>query len=339
MANRVTLLALDECFASSIACTVDLLNTANLVAAALDPPREPVFEWQVLSLDGRAVRASNGYDIPVDGRIDGSLRGKLVVVPAFGSPHPDLLVGALQRQQALLPWLRSEHASGVTIAASCSGTFLLAESGLLDGRRATTSWWLAAAFERRYPAVRLELASMLTEDGRLICAGAGMSHLDLALRLIERFGGRDIGRLCAKYAVLDDGRRSQAPFVVLTHVRSYDPLIVRAERWIRANLHRSIGVDEIAGQVAVSPRTLARRFRECTGDSPQVFVQKARIEMSKALLENTELSADAIVERVGYGDARTFRRLFRKHTSLSPRDYRKRFAAQPARQPPDGDRT
>lgn len=328
MANRVTLLAPDECFASSIAGTVDLLHTANLVAARLDPPRAPIFEWQVLSRDGQPVRASNGYEVAVDGDLDRAPRGKIVVVPAFGSPQPDLLFCALERQRPLLSWLRSEHAAGATIAGSCSGTFLLAESGLLDARRATTSWWLASVFERRYPKVRLDLASMLTEDDRLICAGAGMSHLDLALLLIDRFGGRDVGRLCAKYAVLDDRRSSQAPFVVLTHVRTYDPLVMRAEKWIRATLHRGIGVDEIAGQIAVSPRTLARRFRECTGDSPQAFVQKARVELGKALLENTELSADAIVERVGYRDARTFRRLFRKHTSLSLRDYRKRFAAR-----------
>lgn len=328
MANCVTLLALDECLASSIAGTVDLLHAANLVAASLDPPRAPIFAWQVLSRDGHGVRASNGYEVAVDGDLDRLPRGKLIIIPAFGSPQPELLFRALERQRPLLPWLRSEYAAGATVAASCSGTFLLAESGLLDARRATTSWWLAAAFERRYPRVRLDLASMLTEDDRLICAGAGMSHFDLALRLIDRFGGRNVGRLCAKYAVLDDRRSSQAPFMVLTHVRTYDPLVMRAEKWIRANLHRSIDIDEIAEQVAVSPRTLARHFRECTGDSPQTFVQKARVELSKALLENTELSADAIVERVGYRDARTFRRLFRRHTSLSLRDYRKRFTVQ-----------
>jgi transcriptional regulator GlxA family with amidase domain len=328
MAHRVTLLALNTCFGSNIVGTIDMLWTANLVASRLDPPHEAVFEWQVLSPNGETVHTSNGYRMAVDGDINRTPAGKVIVIPAFGSPQADMHIHAVKSHANLLPWLRAQHDAGATLAATCSGSFLLAEGGMLDGRPATTSWWLAPAFAERYPNVHLDAGSMLTESDRLICSGTGMSHLDLALHLIDKFGGRDLSRFCAKYAVLDNQRRSQAPYMILNHARRYDPLIVKAEKWIKQNLSRDIGIEDIAAQVAVSARTLTRHFKESTGDSPQVFVQKIRVEMSKALLESTQLRMDAILERIGYGDDRAFRRLFKKYTGLSPREYRERFGVK-----------
>ncbi|HZE10921.1 MAG TPA: helix-turn-helix domain-containing protein [Burkholderiales bacterium] len=325
MPHLISLLALDGCFASNVVGTVDLLHSANLIGANRDPPLGPVFEWQVLSLDGRPVRASNGYFLPVDAALKNAPSAKVVVIPALSIAEPGRLGERLDRHRPLLPWLRAQHRTGVTIAAVCSGSFLLAESGLLDRKPATTTWWLAPQFEKRYPKVALDCASMLTNGGRVICAGTGMSHLDLALHLIEKYGSRALAKLCAKYVVLDSGRRSQAPYTVLNHLRSDDPLIVKAEKWVRANLQRNISIEDIAAHVAVSPRTLARRFKARTGDSPQAFLQKMRLETSKALLENTALRTDQILDRIGYGDDSAFRRLFKRHTSLSPRDYRKRF--------------
>jgi transcriptional regulator GlxA family with amidase domain len=332
MSHRVVLLALDECFGSSIAGPLDLFNTANLIARSLNMAPSPVFQWQVLSRDGASVRASNGYRIDVDGDLGLAAGPHVIMIPAFGSPEPDQLVQAVQKQKGLLDWIRAQYERGATVAASCSGTFLLAESGLLDNRPATTSWWLAPAFAHRYPNARLDSMCMLTDQDRVLCAGAGMSHLDLTLHLISRLAGRELGRLCAKYAVLDDQRRSQAPYMVLDHVRSHDPLISRAEKWLKTRLGEGISIEEMAANLAVSPRTLARRFRKSTGSSPRAFVERVRIEMSKALLENTQLRMGEILDRIGYSDDSTFRRLFRRHTGLSPREYRRRFGiAQPTR--------
>jgi transcriptional regulator GlxA family with amidase domain len=226
-----------------------------------------------------------------------------------------------------MPWLRTQFRTGATIAAVCSGSFLVAESGLLDHRPATTTWWLAPLFERRFPRVALDSSSMLTDADRIICCGTGMSHVDLGLYLVERYGSQELARLCAKYVVLDSRRRSQAPYTILNHIRTYDPVVLRAEKWIKANLRRNITVEEIAKHVAVSQRTLLRHFKESTGGSPLGFVQKVRIETSKALLENTRMRVDEIVGRVGYTDDGAFRRLFKKHTNMSPREYRIRFGA------------
>jgi transcriptional regulator GlxA family with amidase domain len=248
-----------------------------------------------------------------------------VVVPAVSIAHPEQLDTKLDPEQRLVPWLQAQFRAGATIAGVCSGSFLLAESGLLDQRPATTTWWLAPLFEHRFPRVALDPRLMLTDAGGVICCGTGMSHVDLGLYLVERFGSRELARLCAKYVVLDSRRRSQAPYMILNHLRTYDPVIQKAEKWIKANLREDLSVAEIARHVAVSQRTLLRHFKESTGGSPLSFVQKIRIEAGKALLENTKLRIDEIVDRVGYTDDGAFRRLFKKHTKMSPREYRIRF--------------
>jgi transcriptional regulator GlxA family with amidase domain len=323
--HRITLLALNECFASNVIGAADLLHAANLTAARLEPPRGPLFEWRVVSPSGKPVRASNGATLSVDGAPDQVAVGKLIIVPAFGSPEPQHFLSVLDDNRCLLPWLRAQYAAGATLAAVCSGNFLLAESGLLDARCATTSWWLAPLFRQRYPKIHLDIRSMLTESGRLICAGTGMSHIDLVLHLIGRLAGRDVARLCAKFVALDDRRRSQASYLVRSFARARDPLIDRAERWIEGNLRGDITLERLASHLAVSARTLGRHFKQSTGDSPLGFVQKVRIETSKALLENTNLRISEIVFRVGYQDESSFRRQFKKETSVSPTDYRKRF--------------
>jgi transcriptional regulator GlxA family with amidase domain len=304
-----------------------VLHSANLIAAQRKPPLDTVFEWQVLSSDGKPVRASNGYTLAVDGAVDGGWRAKVVVVPAFSISHPEQLEAKLARERRLVPWLQAQFRAGATIASVCSGSFLVAESGLLDQRPATTTWWLAPLFEQRFPRVALDPSLMLTDAERIICCGTGMSHVDLGLYLVETYGSRELARLCAKFVVLDSPRRSQAPYTILNHVRTYNPVILKAEKWIKANLRRSITVDDIARHVAVSQRTLLRHFKESTGGSPLAFVHKLRIETSKALLENTRLRIDEIVDRVGYTDDGAFRRLFKKHTNMSPREYRIRFGA------------
>jgi transcriptional regulator GlxA family with amidase domain len=325
MSHRITLLALEGCFASNIAGAIDLFDTANRIASLNDSSLAPLFAWQVLSPDGQAARTSNGYQLTVDGSLAVASFAKTIMIPAFGSSRPRELVAALARNANLIPWLQAQYAAGVEIAATCSGSFLLAESGLLNGRRATTSWWLAEEFARRYAQVNLDIASMVTDVDGLMCSGAGMSHLDLSLYLIEKIAGREIAHQCARYVLLDERRQSQAPYIILNHIRTHDPLIIKAEKWVQTNLNQAICIEDIAAHVCVSPRTLIRHFKEATGDTPQAFVCKARIETGKALLENTNLRVSDIMTRLGYKDESTFRRNFKKYTSLSPRDYRRRF--------------
>jgi transcriptional regulator GlxA family with amidase domain len=328
MAHRITLLALSHCLASNIMGAIDLFHTANFLAKRGKAKDGPLFEWQVLSLDGRPVKSSSGCLLPVDGSLKDRPPGKVVMIPAFGSPIYEKLIEEMAKCGLLVKWLKDQHRKGATLTATCTGSFLLAECGLLDGRPATTSWWLAPLFEKRYPKVLLESDSMLTVSDRIICSGTGMSHLDLALYLIEKYASRELARSCAKFAVVDLARRSQAPYTVLNYLRTNDPVVWKAEKWMRIHLKETMTIEDIARHAAVSTRTLMRHFKEATGDSPQAFLQKMRVENGKALLENTRLRMGEILDRVGYNDESAFRRLFKKHTGLSPRDYRRRFGIE-----------
>jgi transcriptional regulator GlxA family with amidase domain len=325
MSIRIALVAFDDCFASGVIGALDLFQAANAVNARLHPGTAPPFGVQIVSADGNAVRAASGLRLATDASIHDAAPAQVIMVPGLSLIDPDALLAGVARNRDLSAWLRAQHAQGVWLAASCTGTFLLAEAGVLDGRPATTTTWFAALFERRYPAVRLEADATVVESERVVCGGGPMTYVDLSLYLIDRLAGRELADLCARYIVLDNRRPAQVPEMVRHHAQTHDPIISKAEKWMRANLRRDLRVSDIAAHVAVSSRTLIRRFRKATGASPQAHLQRLRLEAGKALLANSPYRMDQILERIGYRDDGAFRRQFKRYTNLSPREYRRRF--------------
>jgi transcriptional regulator GlxA family with amidase domain len=254
------------------------------------------------------------------GRID------LLLVPGLMHSSPHELVQDVQSRGAELALLRDLHRRGTRIAAACSGTFLLAASGLLDGRRATTSWWLGAAFRQHFPAVRLEADAMLVDDGDLLTSGGATALQGLVLRLIEEAGGHELAQQTARMLLVDRERQSQAPYVSQALIeRPRNSLSERAHSYINKQLHREISVARLAEHCGTSERSLLRHFRSEHGTSALEYIQHQRIERAKALLETSHLSFEEIVERCGYLDVSSFRKLFKRSTSLTPADYRERF--------------
>jgi transcriptional regulator GlxA family with amidase domain len=325
MTIRIALAAFDDCFASGVIGALDLFQAANAVNARLHPGSVPVFSVQIVSADGNAVRAASGFRLPVDVSVRDAAPAHAVMIPGLSLIEPEALITAVARNQSLSAWLREQHGQGVWLAASCTGSFLLAEAGLLDGRAATTTTWFAALFEQHYPNVRLEADATVVESERVVCGGGPMTYVDLTLYLIEKFAGRELANLCARYIVLDNRRPARVPEMVRHHAQTHDPLVTKAEKWMRANLRHDLRVSDIAAHVAVSERTLTRRFRKATGASPQTHLQRLRLEAGKALLANSPYRLDQILERIGYRDDGAFRRQFKRYTNLSPREYRRRF--------------
>jgi transcriptional regulator GlxA family with amidase domain len=170
---------------------------------------------------------------------------------------------------------------------------------------------------------------MIVEDSGLICAGAVTSYLNLALHLVEKFAGPAIAAQCARLMLIDSKQLSQAPFASLqAGWQHQDDIVSQAQSWMQRNLHCELNLDDIASSIPVSPRTLIRRFKEAAGQTPLAFLQSMRVEAAKRLLENTDLSLEMIVEKVGYSDVSSFRRLFSRTTQLTPREYRSRFGAR-----------
>lgn len=321
---RVDLVASDRCFASGIAVTRDVLSTANLLSGALGGP-SPLFVSTLRTIGGRPVLSSSGQEIPAEGAIDES-DGDLVIVFGPGMADVRRVLSDIGE-----PWtaafscaLRDAHARGAILCASCSSTFVLAEAGVLDGRSATTSWWLAPTFRARYPSIALVEDDLVVRSERVITAGAALAQIDLALHLVRTLAGPELAHACARYLVVDDARRSQAPFVVIEHLAQNDELVARAEAILRADLSAPLRVDELARSLGVTRRTLTRRFVRATGLAPARFLRRLRIEAAAQRLRTTSESIPSIAMSVGYDDERAFRRSFANELGLSPARFRRR---------------
>jgi transcriptional regulator GlxA family with amidase domain len=322
----------DSVLASGVMGPIDVFTSANaILAGALGGPRHasPPFSWRVESIDGKPVRTASGQILNVDGAISACASADAVVIPG---PFVANIEGFLEKRDVLKPLfvaLGRQRERGALLASSCSGSFVLAEAGLLDGRSATTHWALAGVFKRRYPAVDLRAADVITEHGRIICSGAVTTYLDLAIRLVEKFAGSEVAAMTARLLLIDTDRISQTPYMTFAErdlLEHSDALVARAQRWMERHLQEGFSLPRLARRLAVSERTLNRRFRQAIGDTPLGYVQSLRIAVAKRLLEANRLTVDRVSERVGYGDLSAFRELFKRETGVSPRDYQRRFA-------------
>jgi len=210
------------------------------------------------------------------------------------------------------------------VAASCYGTFVLAEAGLLNGRPATTTWWLAHEFQQRYPDIELDADKTLIDSGHAVTAGAMTAHTDLSLHVLRRLGGAALARSVSGIMLVDGARTSQRPFMSVQKEYA-EPLIRRAIEWLSNNITKPVSIDDLATAMHVSYRTLNRRFIDITGMTPLTYLQALKIERAKELLESTPGDFEGITAKVGYEDVSSFRRLFKRSTGLSPAQYRRQF--------------
>jgi transcriptional regulator GlxA family with amidase domain len=316
---RVSVLALDSVFDTGLATVLDAFQTANELAE-LSGLASSRFDVTVVGVR-KSVKTSQGLTVPV--RPAPARAPDCVVVPAIGFKMPDALERALDRPDigdaAVL--LRRWAERGALMTAACIGTFVLAESGLLDDRHATTTWWLAPLFRSRYPAVRLDESHMLVKSGRVVTAGAALSHMDLALWLIRQQSPK-LADVTAKYLIVDS-RPSQSAYVLTDHLIHNDPLVERFEQWARTRLAHGFSLDQAAKAVASSKRTLARRMQAVLGKSPLSYFQSLRVERAVHLLKTSDESVDQIAARVGYADGVTLRTLLRRRLGYGVREIRR----------------
>lgn len=320
--KQITLLAVAGCLSSSIANLLDAFTIANLWHRNLSGSDVPLFETTVVTRDGKPVTCSNFIQIHPSSSLENETETDYLIIPALlPVPDPHTI-----RDQQILAYIRRQHSLGTTVAAVCTGAFLLAETGLLQGKVATTNWQFAKKFRYRYPDVNLQIDKVLTEQDNLICSGAATAIMNLALQIIEREGSSKLASACGKALLIDPHRLSQAPYTICPLTGEHrDSAITKAEQYMREHLAGNIVIDRVAEFVCISPRHFKRRFKSATGESPLGYLQKLRIQTAKDQLENTLHSIEEITRRVGYEDGSTFRRLFKRHTSLSPREYRDKF--------------
>jgi len=315
---RISVLALDGVFDLGLSAVLDAVQTANELIELSDMA-VPRFDVRIVGVR-KKVTTSQGLTVPV--HAPGMKAPDCVVVPAIGFKMPAPLEAALTRPDIAdaVTLLRRWADRGSIVAAACIGTFVVAESGLLDGQHATTTWWLAPLFRRRYPNVSLDESNMIVKSGQFVTAGAALSHIDLALWLV-RGVSPELAALTARYLIVDT-RPSQSAYALTDHLVHDDPVVQRFERWARARLTRGFSLDEAAKATGASKRTLARHMQNVLGKSPLAYFQSLRIERAVHLLKTGNASVDEIAARVGYADGTTLRTLLRRRLNLGIREIR-----------------
>jgi transcriptional regulator GlxA family with amidase domain len=308
---RVAIVPVTGGFTSGLSTILDVFQTAEALRRSLDADI-PSIEVEILGVTD-AIVTRNGLTVSADRRID--LEGcdgvDVLVVPSLGAgASAAALESALVRDdiRRLTAVLR-EGSLPPTVAAACSGTFVLAQAGLLDGHVATTSWFLTSTFQRRYPRVGLDMSRMVVHSGRFITAGAGFAHIDLALSLVSGLS-RELAAMAARYLLVDE-RPSPSLDAARSFLGSSDEILTQFETWVRAHLAEPISIAEAAAALGTTRKTLERHTRERAGTTPHAIVQRIRTERAVHLRRTTELNMTQIARAVGYRNASTLRTLLR----------------------------
>ena len=234
--------------------------------------------------------------------------------------------GELARHGALIAWLADRHREGTIVCSVCAGAFLLAATGLLDGRPMTTHWALGDRFAAQFPRPRLDIQKILIDDGDIVTAGGVMAWIDLGLMLIGRFLGATIMLATARQWVVDPGGREQRFYNSFAPVHTHgDDAILRVQHWLLKTFQEKLDLSAMARKARLGERTFIRRFRRATGHAPTEYVQLLRVERARELLEHSVLSFDEIAGQLGYSDTGAFRRIFMRVMGIRPGEYRRRF--------------
>lgn len=307
---NIGLVALEGCFGAAIAALVDVIGTAESVRGSVDPAIAPI-ELSVAGLR-RRVTTSRGMVITTTRSLLELADLDLVVIAGLATFTGASTEAALDQRETrtLVRALRSLDPAHTRLAAACTGVFPLAESGHLDGRVATTSWFLTPTFRARYPKVSLDLERMVVADGPVLTAGAAFAHIDLALTILRSISPQLAGHV-ARLLLIDE-RPAQSAYIAHDHLQHDDPLVLAFERFVRGHLAEPFEVGIATHAIGTSRRTLERRTREVLGMSPLDIVQRLRLERAAHLRRTSGLSSEAIAARVGYANAETLRALERR---------------------------
>lgn len=326
----VTVILLDDGYASTAIMPIEIFHSAGVLWAELKGEiPEPKFGVTTASLDGAAVRSPYaGLKMTPQCAIADVKRTDIIIVPTSGLALDEKLI----ENSALLPWLRAHHARGAYIAGVCMGAAYLAEAGLLDGRRATTHWAVAADLARRYPKVHWHPDLFVTEDNRLLCSGGLTAAADVSLYLVEKLCGHDVAVQTAKALLLTMPRVHQSGYAVLPLSPPHEDDRIRlVEAFLQMNYRDTHSTDDLADRAGMSARTFVRRFKAATGRLPGAYLQAVRIETAKAMLEREGSPIQTVSFNVGYDDGAFFRTLFKRSTGMTPAEYRGRFATMDVR--------
>lgn len=284
--------------------------------------KPPLFNIQLVGLT-KEVKLSDGvFSVHPDALISEVAKTDLIVIPALSGN----ISKAVESNQAFVPWMVSQYERGAEIASLCIGAFLLASTGLLNGKQCSTHWLFANEFRNMFPEVTLVDGSIVTEEQRIYSSGGASSYWNLLLYLIEKYTDRDTAILASKYFAIDIDRNSQAAFAMFRGQKEHnDTEIKQAQNFIEDHFQDKITVDQLADKFAVGRRSFERRFKKATNNTVAEYIQRVKVEAAKRSFEKSRKNINEVMYDVGYTDTKAFRLLFKKITGLTPIEYRNKY--------------
>jgi len=305
---------------SSVVGSYKIITRANDYWKSLG--RDPVFDIRLAGTSKRVDLYDGLFSIKPHLSIKEVKRCDLVIIPSLNHQYQEVA----RKYQSLAVWIREQYEKGAEIASICTGAFLLAASGLLDGKSCSTHWSAADQLRTHFPYVRPLEGTLITDEKGIYTNGGAYSFLNLVLYLIEKYYDRDTAIYCSKVFQIDMSRDSQSPFIIFSRQKNHsDEVVYQAQQQMEKNPSEHYSIKELASKYAVSRRNFDRRFILATGNTPLEYLQRIRIEASKKAFENSRKTVNEVMYEVGYQDAKAFRDVFRKVTGLSPLDYRRRY--------------
>ena len=320
----VTVLGFNGAFASAITGALDIFSLAGVSWQRFNgKPVAPAFHTQIASLNGDAFTCNNRIQLAADCDIAQLTTSNILLVPTIGGDVDKVLA----ESKEILPHIARMANTGCDVVSNCSGAFMLAQAGLLDGRSATTHWGYAQKFKTMFPNVLLDEKRLITQDDNIYCAGGGLSFQDMCLMLIERYCGREIANQVAKAHVINRQSGFQSTYANFHSYKAHQQkVLIEIQEYVEENYTQSISIVTLAQKMNVTERTLHRQFKKFVGLSPSQYVQAVRIENAKRLLEQGFTPIKSLPAEVGYDDLASFSRLFKASTGLSPAAYRMQFS-------------
>jgi len=320
---EIAILAYPQSQEAAIHGLTDLFREANRIshglAGAVAAPVLRVTHW-------RARAAGSGLELSFDTHEGRPSRPSVIIAPPTlaGPPVPDVI-------RPFANWMRERHRKGATLCSVCGGTFVLAESGLLDNRRATTHWGYAEELSRRYPEIRVDGDKLMIDDGDIVTSGGIMSWTDMGLKLVGRFLGSAVMLSTARFFLIDTAGREQRFYSTFSPKFDHgDDAVLKVQHWLQKDAAQHATLATMAAHAGLEERTFLRRFRKTTGLNPTEYCQRLRIGKAREMLELSNRTIDQVAWDVGYEDPGSFRKVFHKMIGLRPSDYRKRFAVTPS---------
>ncbi len=283
-----------------------------------------MFNVQLVGLQKETLLCGGLVTINADALLNDVHKTDLVVIPAMDGE----MQNALQINHAFVPWIQKQYAKGAEVASLCMGAFLLAATGLIDGKKCATHWLAANEFRRMFPNVNLIPHKVVTDEAGIYSSGGAYCYLNLVLYLIEKYAGREMAIMNAKVFAIEIERDSQSPFIIFHGQKEHEDIeILKAQEYIEKNFEEKITVDQLASRFAIGRRNFERRFKKATSNTIVEYIQRVKIEAAKKRLETSRSNINEVMYEVGYSDNKAFRTIFKKITGLSPVEYKNKYKA------------